>query len=262
MVEQALIDKIKERLDEIVETKQLVCRYNLSGEINYVPLDAEKDLVQSNILFGTATKNNDLSEKYTQNFVINIFSELNGCEMAKSLFTELFLDMNRKFFNLNGYRAKIILTSPVIMQQFTANVNGYITLLTMSGTMEYSSNLLVEATYKMAYDDSEDFVISPRQPQIVKDAMGGNDTLITGKTIFNKSSQTISHQFTLVAENNDLFYALLDEVDGTATHTYKLKIKRGNRAEKTYNNLCAVMVQVIYDENNGDNVISLNLKEV
>ena len=262
MVEQTFLETLKNRLDSIITNKNMDCRCILSGEINYNPLEAERDLVQANILFGTATKNNDLSEKYTQNFVINIFSELNGCEYAKPLFTELFLDLNRKIIDLDTYKAKVILTSPVIMQQFTANTNGYITLLTMSGTLEYSGNLIVGATYKMAFDDGEYYTISPRQPQIVKDAMGGNDTMPFGKTIFNKSSQTISHQLVLVAENNTLFDALFDEADGTSSHIYKLKIKRGNKAEKEYINLSAVQCQIIYDENNGDNVISLNLKEV
>ena len=62
----------------------------IHSEIDYQFKEATPFLIEANLLYGAGTKNNDIEDKYSQNFVINIQSEVNGHEKAKTLFNLIF----------------------------------------------------------------------------------------------------------------------------------------------------------------------------
>lgn len=241
-----------------------------NDEVDYEFFEANEKLVQCNFLFGSATQDNDLAKKFTQNFVINIQSELNGSIKAIGLFNEIFISLNRKMVILGDYNAKIILGSPTFIGQKQVN-NGYACLYTMSGTVEFSEELILGATFKLLKlgngsglgTAQQPTQIYPRQPKVVKDAQGGNDTQVFSsnkKTIFNKSSSVITTNFVMLLDDSTLALALLDECFGDTNNKYELTITIG-QIEKTLTNLVVTRAEYIYDENTGDNVLSFSLNE-
>ena len=247
---------------------------NIHNEIDYNFLTSDPKVIEANILCGSAVKNNDLADKYNMNFVINIQSEANGGMVAKALFDMVFVALSRTYQTLGDYKSKIFFTSPVIMKVFNEIENNFNTLLTMNGSVEFSKNVVLGAKYELSLDGTNYVEITPRQPYCVKEATGGTDINWNDKTqvVFSKSGNSITINFILLYQQinkttltteetrfNALFNKLLDECYGNQNQTYSYKETTGT-AVKTITNLICVRGQKIYDETNGENVLSIQLK--
>ena len=98
MVNDAIVNLIQDTVDDIIENYEEVVGTKyfygytcvIHNELDYQFMSAEKNVIDANIIFGSATKNNDLEDKYNLSFVINIQSEPNGYEIGKKLFDILF----------------------------------------------------------------------------------------------------------------------------------------------------------------------------
>lgn len=244
------------------------------NELDYQFISSDPKVIEANILCGSAQKNNDLADKYNMNFVINIQSESNGGMVAKKLFDMIFVALNRTYQTLGDYKSKIFFTSPVIMKVFNEVENNFNTLLTMNGSVEFSKNIVLGATYELSLDGTNFIEIKPRQPYCMKEATGGTDPLWSDKTqvVFSKMGNLITINLVLIYQQinkttlttaetnfNALFNKLLDECYGNQNQTYSYKETTGT-VVKTITNLICVRGQKIYDETNGENVLSIQLK--
>ena len=243
----------------------------IHNEIDYQFQEATPYLIEANLLFGSATKNNDIEDKYSQNFVINIQSEINGGELAKKLFNLIFKALTRTYQTLSTYSCKIFLTSPIITNPFSAIESDFRVLMTMNGTLEMAEKVVLGATYSLALTSGTDITIKPRTPYALKEAMGGVDTQVLNSnvdTAFTKSSDQMTINIVLVYEldktspttaHDTLFTTLLNECYSGSSQTYTFKCVVGGTT-KTISNLICVRGQHIYDEATGDNVLSLQFK--
>lgn len=231
-------------------------------------------VINALVKFGSAQKNNDLEDKYTLNFVINIFSEQNGWVKAKSLFDDIFLTLTRTYQTLGDYKSKIFFSSPALMNEQVKIGDNFYSYLTMNGSVEFSKNVVLGAKYELSLDGVNYVEIKPRQPYCLKEATGGNDKNIGTPSLmtFTKESNVLSVQFTLLYEQivkttlsteetnfNALFNKLLDECYGETGQTYYYKETTGTIV-KSLSDLICVRGQKIYDETTGENVLSIQLK--
>lgn len=268
---QVISDEIALIQQDITELENV----NVIGydEVEIQPLAFNPNLIQYYFLWGSITKDNDLSNKYSFNFTINIDSELNGYKLTQKLFNELFNKLNRKWHSFtsdgNTYKYKMRMTSPVLTNTEIPVNNGFINTYTMSVEVDFSINQLVGAKYELKVGSDMSFIqFQPRQPQTMKQLIGGIDTQITTsskETLFNSQSETVVHQFVILCENNALCKALINEAFG-AKQSYTLKITIGSengvdKVVKTISDLVATQCQFVYDEENGDNVISITLQK-
>lgn len=289
MVNNAIVDLIQQKIDLILADLQNSESDNydanflgvdclIHSEINYAFEQAIPKHIVANILFGSATKNNDLESKYSMNFVINIQSEINGGELAKKLFDILFKTLTRSYQTLDSYNSKVFLASPVIINPYAEIEDNFICLMTMNGSVEFSETIVLGTKYELSLDNVNYYEIKPRQPYIMKEATGGNDPNYSNQSLlkFSKASNEISIQLTLIYEKiiktslttdetnfNTLMNKLLDECYGATTQTYYYKETVGSGTTaitKTISGLICVRGQKIYDETTGENVLSIQLK--
>lgn len=241
----------------------------IHSEIDYQFKEATPFLIEANLLYGAGTKNNDIEDKYSQNFVINIQSEVNGYEKAKTLFNLIFKALTRTYQTLGTYNCKLFLSSPVITNPFSAIESDYQVLMTMNGSLELAENIVLGATYEISLDGTNFITIKPRQPYSLKECMGAMDISTSNpqESTFTKSSNQFTHNCILIyeqRENNDNFNsimnALLNECYGNSNNKYTLKETTGTIV-KTINNLLCVRGQKTYDEATGENVLSLQFKQ-
>lgn len=242
----------------------------IHNEIDYEFMEAQDKLIEANLLFGSATKNNDIEDKYSQNFVINIQSEINGGSIAKKLFNLIFESLTRTYQILGSYKCKLFLTSPIITNPFSSIESDYRCLMTMNGTLEISKKIVLGATYSLALASGTDITIKPRTPYALKEAVGGMDKNYTDATnmTFTKSSNQETINIVLVYEldgttpitaHDTLFTTLFSECYGASSQKYTFKSVVGDTT-KTISNLICVRAQHIYDEGTGENVLSLQFK--
>lgn len=242
----------------------------IHNEIDYEFMEAQDKLIEANLLFGSATKNNDIEDKYSQNFVINIQSEINGGSIAKKLFNLIFESLTRTYQTLGTYKCKLFLTSPIITNPFSSIESDYRCLMTMNGTLEISKKIVLGATYSLALASGTDITIKPRTPYALKEAVGGMDKNYTDATnmTFTKSSNQETINIVLVYEldgttpitaHDTLFTTLFSECYGASSQKYTFKAVVGDTT-KTISNLICVRAQHIYDEGTGENVLSLQFK--
>ena len=172
----------------------------IHNEIDYEFMEAQDKLIEANLLFGSATKNNDIEDKYSQNFVINIQSEINGGSIAKKLFNLIFESLTRTYQILGSYKCKLFLTSPIITNPFSSIESDYRCLMTMNGTLEISKKIVLGATYSLALASGTDITIKPRTPYALKEATGGMDKNYTDPSsmTFTKSSNQETINIVLV----------------------------------------------------------------
>lgn len=242
----------------------------IHNEIDYEFMEAQDKLIEANLLFGSATKNNDIEDKYSQNFVINIQSEINGGSIAKKLFNLIFESLTRTYQILGSYKYKLFLTSPIITNPFSSIESDYRCLMTMNGTLEISKKIVLGATYSLALASGTDITIKPRTPYALKEAVGGMDKNYADPTNmqFTKSSNQETINIVLVYEldgttpitaHDTLFTTLFNECYGASNQKYTFKSVVGGTT-KTISNLICVRGQHIYDEGTGENVLSLQFK--
>lgn len=242
----------------------------IHNEIDYEFMEAQDKLIEANLLFGSATKNNDIEDKYSQNFVINIQSEINGGSIAKKLFNLIFESLTRTYQILGSYKCKLFLTSPIITNPFSSIESDYRCLMTMNGTLEISKKIVLGATYSLALASGTDITIKPRTPYALKEAVGGMDKNYADPTNmqFTKSSNQETINIVLVYEldgttpitaHDTLFTTLFNECYGASNQKYTFKSVVGGTT-KTISNLICVRGQHIYDEGTGENVLSLQFK--
>ena len=242
----------------------------IHNEIDYEFMEAQDKLIEANLLFGSATKNNDIEDKYSQNFVINIQSEINGGSIAKKLFNLIFESLTRTYQILGSYKCKLFLTSPIITNPFSSIESDYRCLMTMNGTLEISKKIVLGATYSLALASGTDITIKPRTPYALKEATGGMDKNYTDPSsmTFTKSSNQETINIVLVYEldgttpitaHDTLFTTLFNECYGASSQKYTFKSVVGDTT-KTISNLICVRAQHIYDEGTGENVLSLQFK--
>lgn len=232
-------------------------------------------LIEASVVFGSATKNNDLEDKYNMNFVVNIQSEVNGYEIAKSLFNDIFKILTRQVKQLGEYSGKIFLTSPVLMNPYAEIEDSFCSLFTMNGSVEFSEKLVIGCKYQLSLDGTNYIDIKPRQPYCLKEATGGNDKNMSNVSImtFTKESNVLTINIVVLYEKitgsnlttaqtnfNTLMDKLYDECFGSSTQTYYLKIQAGTTTAKSFSKLICVRGQHIYDEATGENVLSLQFK--
>ena len=243
----------------------------IHNEINFEFLEATPFVIEANLLFGSATKNNDIEDKYSQNFVINIQSEINGGEIAKKLFNLIFEALTRTYQTLGDYKCKLFLTSPIITNPFANAESDFRCLMTMNGTLEMSKKIVLGASYSLALSGGTDITIKPRQPYCIKEAVGGMDIQALnggGVQLFTKSSNQLTINMILVYEldgttpttaHDTLYTTLFNECYGASSQKYTFKSVVGGTT-KTISNLICVRAQHIYDEGTGENVLSLQFK--
>ena len=241
----------------------------IHSEIDYQFKEATPFLIEANLLYGAGTKNNDIEDKYSQNFVINIQSEINGYEKAKTLFNLIFKALTRTYQTLGTYNCKLFLSSPVITNPFSAIESDYQVLMTMNGSLELAENIVLGATYELSLDGTNFITIKPRQPYSLKECMGAMDTSASNPQIstFTKSSNQFTYNCILIYEQrennanfNSLMDALLNECYGNSNNKYTLRETTGTIV-KTIDNLLCVRGQKTYDEVKGENVLSLQFKQ-
>lgn len=242
----------------------------IHNEIDYQFQEATPMLIEANLLFGSATRNNDIEDKYTENFVINIQSELNGGELAKKLFTLVFTTLTRTYQTLGTYSCKIFLTSPIISNPFSSIESDFRCLMTMNGTLEISKKVVLGATYSLALGTGTDITIKPRQPYCIKECVGAMDQTSNSPTmeVFIKKGNQLTVNMVLIYEldggdtetaHDTLYKQLLSECFENTNQKYTFKNTIGS-ITKTISNLICVRGQHIYDETTGENVLSLQFK--
>lgn len=273
MVNNAIVNLIQDTVDDIIENNSIFAGYScvIHNELDYQFMSAEPKLIDANIIFGSATKNNDLEDKYNLSFVINIQSEINGYEIGKKLFDILFKTLTRQIVSLDTYTGKIFLSSPTISNPFSAIESDYAVLLTMNGSVEFSESVIYGCKYELSIDGTNYIEVKPRQPYCVKEAIGGTDPQVLNsdvKTLFSKSSEQLTVNIVLIFEldggatetaHDTLFKALFNECYESTNQSYTFKAECGGII-KTITNLICVRGQHIYDENTGENVLSLQFK--
>lgn len=285
MVRYQLIEFIQKAIDKIIttytETINNVAVYvfdgytcKIHGDINYQFLEPEPKQIEASIIFGSITKNNDLEDKYNQKFTINIASEINGGKMAMKLFNIFFQQYTRTYFpntNINvsfgDYKGKMFYTSPVYMGKYQNMKSNFIQYMVVNSEVEFAKYVVLGATYSLSLSNGSYFVVKPRQPYALREAMGGIDTkpLMPSYSFFSKSSNQTTINLVLLYEttgatNHDtLFNSLLTECYEPSSTKYKFKCVVGSLTFEMTNMIC-VRGQHIYDEATGENVLSLQFK--
>lgn len=285
MVRNELIEFIQEAIDDIIETYEennvkIFTGYtcNISGDINYEFLEPQDKVIEASVFIGSATKNNDLENKYNQKFTINIVSEINGGEIAMKLFNVFFAKYTRTYIpnanidvSFGDFKGKLFLTSPVYMGKYENMQSNFIQYMVVNGDIEYAEKVVLGATYSLALASGTDISITPRQPYCVKEAVGGTDPQILNSgspTLFTKSSDQITINIILLYEldggstttaHDSLFTSLLSECYGGSNQKYTFKCVVGGTT-KTISNLICIRGQHLYDEASGENVLSLQFK--
>ena len=283
MVNDAIVNLIQNTVngiitnyEEVVGTKYFygyTCV--IHNELDYQFMSAEKNVIDANIIFGSATKNNDLEDKYNLSFVINIQSEINGYEIGKKLFDILFKTLTRKIVSLDGYTGKIFLSSPTISNPFSAIESDYAVLLTMNGSVEFSEKVIYGCKYELSLDGVNYIEVKPREPYTLKEAVGGMDKNYSdpSEMVFTKSSNQLTINIVLIFEldggqtetaHDTLFKKLMQECKEGLNQTYYFKESIGNVLNPNYTStisgLICVRGQHLYDEASGENIMSLQFK--
>ena len=253
MVNNAIVDLIQTKIDLILADLQnsgsdnydanflgVDCQVN--NEINYAFERAIPNHIVANVSFGGASKNNDLEDKYSMSFVINIQSEVNGGELAKKLFDILFKGLTRTYQTLDTYNSKIFLTSPVLMQPYYEIEDSFACLYTMNGSVEFSEKVVLGSKYELSLDGTNYYEIKARQPYTMKEATGGQDKNYNTPSImtFTKESNVLTINLVFLYEKiikttltteetqrNALFNKLLDECYGDTSQKYYFKDSTG-----------------------------------
>lgn len=289
MVRNELIDFIQEAIDDIIENYEEVVdgqltkiftgyTCNISGDINYEFLEPQDKVIEASVFIGSATKNNDLENKYNQKFTINIVSEINGGTIAMKLFNIFFTQYTRTYLpnqNINvsfgDFKGKLFLTSPVYMGKYENMQSNYIQYMVVNGDIEYAKDVVLGCKYQLSLDGTNYIPVFPRQPYVLNEAVGGNDINVVNNgtpMVFSQQSNVLTINLVLIFEldgatpetNHDaLFKKLLDECYGRTGQKYTFKIEVGG-ITKTLSNLVSVRGQHVYDETSGENVISIQLK--
>ena len=285
MVRNELIDFIQEAIDDIIETYEennvkiftgYTCK--ISGDINYNFLEPQPKQIEASVFIGSATRQNDLENKYNQKFTINIVSEINGGDVALKLFNIFFTTYTRTYLpnanisvDFGDFQGKLYLTSPVYMGKYENIQSNFINYMVMNGDIEYAKDVVLGASYSLSIDGINYIGITPRQPYCLKEAVGGTDIQIvnTGTPmLFSKSSDQMTINIVLIYEldgdTNDtthdtLFNKLFDECYGASNQKYTFKCVCGGNT-KTISNLICVRGQHLFDEATGENVLSLQFK--
>lgn len=247
------------------------CQVN--NEINYIFERAIPKHIVANVVFGSATKNNDIEDKYSMNFVINIQSEINGGELAKKLFDIFFKDYTRSIQTLGSYSGKVFFASPVLTQPYFEIEDTFCCLYSMNCSVEFSESLVLGCKYELSLDGTNYYEVKPLNPYALKEAIGGTDLNYSNQTEvkFTKSGNSLTFNIVLLYENkvgtttaitnfNALMNKLYDECYSGTSQSYSLKITAGNTTAKTITNLICVRGQHIYDTQTGENTLSIQLK--
>lgn len=283
MVNDAIVNLIQDTVDDIIENYEEVVGTKyfygytcvIHNELDYQFMKSEPNVIDANIIFGSATKNNDLEDKYNLSFVINIQSEPNGYEIGKKLFDILFKTLTRKIVSLDDYTGKIFLSSPTISNPFSAIESDYAVLLTMNGSVEFSESVVYGCKYELSMDGVNYIEVKPRTPYTLKEATGGMDKSYVdpSQMVFTKSSNQLTVNIVLIFEldggttetaHDTLFKKLMQECKEGTNQTYTFKESIGDVLNPSYTStisgLICVRGQHVYNEESGENVMSLQFK--
>lgn len=278
MVNENIVELIQNTANSFTDStsvnyKAIYAGYSvvIYNEFTYQFKETQDKVIEAVVKFGSAQKNNDIANKFSLGFAINIFSEPNGWQIALNLFNDVFETLTRTYQTLGEYSGKIFLSSPAIMNEQVEVGDCFYAYSTMNGSVEYCKNVVLGATYSLALGTGTDITIKPRQPYCLKEAMGGIDTPLSNPSLslFTKSSNQLTTNLVLIYEldgntnntsHDDLFNALLNECYGSSNQKYTFKCVCGGNT-KTISNLVCVRAQHIFDEANGENVLSLQFKQ-
>lgn len=277
MISSLFITLLQNEVNRIIENDETLAGYTctISNEVNYENLELTEKHIEANVIFGSMTQENDLSNKMLQNAVIQIESEKNGYEIAKGIFTTLFLSLNRTFQDLGSYKTKIYLTSPSLVTPYLDYTDGYTCTMAMQCTLEYSVGLLTGAKYELKVGSGTYEEIKPMTPSTYKKIVGQADLQVVSSNkdyIITKQGNEYGYMLTLLVEypngtnRRSLFEALLNEAFyGTANQEYTLKISMGAYATtvgnttttsyhyiKELSDLIITTANLVYDESSGD----------
>lgn len=286
MVNEKIVKLIQDTADSFINSNgaNYNSKYNgytctIYNEFTYQFKEDNNNTIEAIIKFGSATKNNDLEDKYSMQFVINIFSEQNGWTIAKDLFDDIFKVLTRTYQTLGTYQSKIFLSSPVLMNETVEIGSNFYAYSTMNGSVEFSENVVLGATYQLSIDGVNWVNVKPRQPYELRECIGSLDTALsdTDDSAFTYSSNNRLFNMILLYEQkattglsgsalanannfNTLFNDLLDDCENPSDRSYDLKVVVGT---KTYTHDLLIMVrgQHIYDETTGENVLSMQFKK-
>ena len=292
MISTEFVDLLQNEVNRIIENDSSLTGYTCTvrGEVNYENLELDEKHIEANVIFGSISQENDLSNKMIQNAIIYIQSEVNGFEAAKQIFYTLFLSLNRTFQDLGTYKTKLFFTGPTLSTPFVEYADGYICSLSMQCTLEYSTGLLTGAKYELkliasAFSSYNYEEVKPMTPSTYKKVIGQADLQIVASNkdyIITKQGNEYGYILTLLVEyptgadsaatnRRALFEALLNEAFyGTANQKFKLKISLGAytttvnnvtttsyRYVKELEDLIITTANLVYDEASGDVSITL-----
>lgn len=280
MVNNEIVNLIQTEVNSILDATQqnfnpLYAGYSckVNNEINYTFRKVYPKKLVANLIFGSATKNNDLEDKYSMNFTINIQSEANGGTIAKSVFDDLFKNLTRQIRTLGSYTGKIFLSSPTLIAPYEEIEDSFCCIYTMNGSVEFSEYIVLGSKYELSLDGTNYIEVKPRQPYTLKEATGGNDKNLRTPSLmtFTKESNVRTINLVVVYQQktgstasitrfNALYNKLLDEVYGETSQKYYYKETTGTIV-KYLSDLICVRGQKIYDEATGENVLSIQLKD-
>lgn len=278
MVNDKIVKLIQDTADSFTQSTGANYKATYNGyscivfnEYTYEFKKDENKVINAIVKFGSAQKNNDLENKYTMNFVVNIFSEPNGWVKAKSLFDDIFLTLSRTYQTLGDYKSKIFFSSPALMNEKVEIGSNFYSYLTMNGSIEFSKNVVLGSTYKLSCDNGTNYItVKSRQPYCMKECVGATDQTSNSPTIeiFSKKGNQLTINLVLIFEldggstetaHDTLFKKLFNECYGNSTDKYTFQNETGG-ITKTISNLICVRGQHIYDETTGENVLSLQFK--
>lgn len=261
----------------------ITCTVN--DEVSYENIELTPKHIDAHILFGSETQENDLSNKKLMNFVVFIESEKNGYEIARSLFYDVFISLNRTFQDIGTFNSKIYLTGPVLNVPFEDVADGYTCSLSMQGAIEFSTGLLVGTKYELKLSTGNYEEVKPMTPSQYKRVVGAADLQIINSSkdwLVTKQANEYGYVVTLLMEYPDgsnqsnrkaLYKALLDECYyGTPNQKFALKQSLGKYTDTTnpnnpvtayrytyeITNLIVSTANLVYDEGSGDIAITIS----
>lgn len=282
MISTEFVNLLQNEVNRIIENDSTLTGYSCTvrGEVNYDNLELTEKHIEANVIFGSISQENDLSNKMLQNAVIYIQSEVNGYEAARNIFYTLFLSLNRTFQDLGNYKTKIYFTGPTLTAPFTEYADGYTCTMAMQCTLEYSSGLLTGAKYELKVGSGTYEEIKPMTPSTYKKIVGQADLQVISSSkdyIITKQGNEYGYILTLLIEypestnRRSLFEALLNEAfHGTPNQEYTLKISMGAYTTtvgdvtstsyhyvKELDDLIVTTANLVYDEASGDISITI-----
>lgn len=212
------------------------------------------------VKFGSATKQNNASDRINQPLIFNIFSEGQDFRVAEQIFNLFFLTVSKTHTTLTIDEEIFDLwhfyNSPTLQSGFIQIGEYQRANIIMTGVVSYSKEKIIGVKYFL--DDVEIQAVNPQAqyntqaetPQIVNTN--------TGTVSINGANN--SYGFTMLLDKSNVAKSLRDTAINGVPYSGVLKIEF---ADKTYTiNVIATTVALLNDNNTGDNILTISLMPV